>query len=72
MREKMPSLTFHVEKGHFPKNWISENPTALTIFLKVTSTTQSCKKLGSVVALLQGNFEKVMTLRQILRKNAQF
>ena len=34
---------------------------------------QSCKNLGSVVALLQGNFEKkTMTLRQILRENAQF
>ena len=33
---------------------------------------QSCKNLGSVVALLQGNFEKVLTLRQIMRENAQF
>ena len=30
---------------------------------------QSCKNLGSVVALLQGNFEKFINLRQFLRKN---
>ena len=29
---------------------------------------QSCKNPGSVVALLQGNFEKVMNLRKFLRK----
>ena len=32
---------------------------------------QSCKNLGSVVALLQGNFLKIINLRQFLRKNAQ-
>ena len=29
---------------------------------------QSCKNLGSVVALLQGNFEKIISLRQFLRE----
>ena len=32
---------------------------------------QSCKNPGSVVALLQGNFEKIMNLRQILREKTR-
>ena len=32
-----------------------------------------CKNLGSMVALIQGNLEKIMNLRQILsEQNAQF
>jgi hypothetical protein len=41
--------------------------------LIVVVEDKSCKNLGSVVALLLGNFEKFINLRQFLRgKNAQF
>ena len=33
--------------------------------------TQSCKNLGSVVALLQGNFKKIMNLRQFWREKTK-
>ena len=35
------------------------------------NSSQSCKNLGSVVALLQDNFEKSHEFKAKLRKNAQ-
>ena len=43
---------------------------SLGIFVTIwkVGKVQSCKNLGSVVAMLQGNFETIINLRQFFRK----